>query len=206
MTGVTDRQAQRLVEVALMGERGQRIADFGDHARALGIVEPRAGRKIVQDRRRRTERADHPRQAQIERAEVDQHDQIARVRTQRGGGAQTRWRAACGIFPSASNGPSDAQPALRCAEPDAGALEPLAADPVGIDVGAARAHRAEQVGGQQFARRFTRAYEHAQRRGRHFKMPRSDGASRNASSWRPSSVLISARSASIAWRMLLPER
>ena len=103
------------------------------------------------------------------------------MRAQRGAPCAARSASSLGIFPSASNGPSDAQPALRCVSRTPAPSSRSPPIPSASIVGAARAHRADQVGGQQFARRFTRAHEHAQRRGRHFKMPRSDGASRNAS-------------------------
>jgi hypothetical protein len=130
-----------------MAEDRQRVAQRGDAARALGAVQPCRRRRVVHDRAGEPEPAQDAREPQIERAEVDQHDQVGRPPQQSQRDAQCgagRARQAAQGFEDAHRGPA----AVPLHDPNARTFEPRVADRLRID-GGARPHRAEQFGGQQ---------------------------------------------------------
>jgi hypothetical protein len=71
-----DRQSELTIERGLVREQRERLAQRGDRARAFGIIEPRRRRRVIDDRLGEPEPPQQPREAQVERAEVDQHEQV----------------------------------------------------------------------------------------------------------------------------------
>ena len=126
MADVTDRQAQRPVEVA-PGARKivSGSADAGHGARALRVVEPRGGRRVVDDRGAGSRAArSMSREPQVERAEVDEHDEIGRIAAQlepRAGCPRARRAGCCAAHRTIPSVPSRAC-AGRCARPRARAV------------------------------------------------------------------------------------
>ncbi len=197
MAEVRDAVSERTIEVALMFERGERYRRRGHGTRFLRTVEPRAGRKVIEDRLTVSERAERPCEPQIVRAEIDEHDEVdgiatqaervtEHVREQRRDATERRDRA-------------EARPAGRPRdERDARGFHPFAADPGERRVRFELAHRGRERCREHVARGLARREERAH----YFRMPRSDGPSTNASKYRPSSLETNERIASIACEML----